>query len=214
MPISLQQKSMRTCVLTRQEAPKDQLIRLVLAPDGSIVADLAARLPGRGASVKPDFSLIREAIQSGKLVGALSRAFKEQVAKEALSLSLLDQMLEGLQRRCINRLGQAKRSGDCVTGAEKIQASLLKGLEPALLVSASDAGADGRKKLKAQLGSDVRQFQCLDRASLSEALGLENAPHVVIAAGNNATLLAADFMRYEAMLATMPNDDISRDEKS
>lgn len=196
------QTPLRTCVLTRKEAPKEDLIRLVLGPDGQIVADLAGKLPGRGASILPDYGLIEEAIASGRLVGALSRSFQQQVDAAGISRALLDQIEQGLHRRCVNRLGQAKRSGECVAGHEKIQVAVAKGLVPALLISAQDAGGDGQKKMRALVGPDVRQFQCLDRDALSEALGLENVPHAVIAKGNNAALLLADFKRYETLLAS------------
>ncbi|MEM9899578.1 MAG: DUF448 domain-containing protein, partial [Pseudomonadota bacterium] len=38
----------RTCIVTGKKAPGRQLLRFVLAPDGIIVPDLAAKLPGRG----------------------------------------------------------------------------------------------------------------------------------------------------------------------
>jgi len=44
--------STRTCLVTGEELPKDELIRFVVGPDNSIVPDLAQNLPGRGLWVK------------------------------------------------------------------------------------------------------------------------------------------------------------------
>ena len=41
----------RTCITTGQTLTPHKLIRFVAAPDGYAVADLAGRLPGRGAWV-------------------------------------------------------------------------------------------------------------------------------------------------------------------
>jgi uncharacterized protein len=39
------------CIVTREEAGEDQLIRFALSPEGIVTPDLQAKLPGRG--VKP-----------------------------------------------------------------------------------------------------------------------------------------------------------------
>jgi len=37
----------RTCLATRELRPKSELIRFVTGPDGSVVPDIAGKLPGR-----------------------------------------------------------------------------------------------------------------------------------------------------------------------
>ncbi|HEX6411240.1 MAG TPA: YlxR family protein, partial [Sphingomicrobium sp.] len=39
----------RTCILSRRTAPREELIRLALGPDGTVAPDVRARAPGRGA---------------------------------------------------------------------------------------------------------------------------------------------------------------------
>ena len=41
--------SERTCILTRRTAPREDLIRLALGPDGQVAPDVRARADGRGA---------------------------------------------------------------------------------------------------------------------------------------------------------------------
>ena len=40
---------LRRCIVTRTRQEKDTMLRFVVSPDGAIVPDLAARLPGRGS---------------------------------------------------------------------------------------------------------------------------------------------------------------------
>ena len=43
---------LRLCAVSRVHKPPEELIRFVLGPDGTIVPDLARRLPGRGVWVE------------------------------------------------------------------------------------------------------------------------------------------------------------------
>ncbi|MEO6532432.1 MAG: YlxR family protein [Pseudolysinimonas sp.] len=63
-------KPVRTCLGCRQRAPRSSLVRLV-ARDGRVVVDAAARLPGRGAWVHPDLGCIEGAVSRKALGRAL-----------------------------------------------------------------------------------------------------------------------------------------------
>ena len=54
--------AVRTCLGCRQRAPRSSLLRVV-ARDGRAVADVAARLPGRGAWVHPAAGCIENAVK-------------------------------------------------------------------------------------------------------------------------------------------------------
>lgn len=45
---------MRTCVITKEKLPKQELIRVVRTPEGSIVIDEKGKTNGRGAYLKKD----------------------------------------------------------------------------------------------------------------------------------------------------------------
>ncbi|MEC7049093.1 MAG: DUF448 domain-containing protein, partial [Pseudomonadota bacterium] len=49
----------RTCILSRKTLPRERLIRFVAGPDGFAVADLAEKLPGRGAWIEVDADAVR-----------------------------------------------------------------------------------------------------------------------------------------------------------
>lgn len=52
---------MRSCVLTREKLPKQDLIRVVRTPEGKVVIDLTGKQNGRGAYLKKDLSVIEKA---------------------------------------------------------------------------------------------------------------------------------------------------------
>lgn len=62
--------SVRTCLGCRQRAPRTSLVRVV-ARDGRVAVDTAARLPGRGAWVHPDSGCVRSAIRRNAFGRAL-----------------------------------------------------------------------------------------------------------------------------------------------
>src|SRR5215213_8183635 len=66
----------RSCILTRRTAPREDLIRLALSPDGEVAPDVRARAPGRGAWIGVGRAELDEANAKGKLKAALARAFK------------------------------------------------------------------------------------------------------------------------------------------
>ena len=51
----------RRCIATGEVLPEARLIRFVLDPDGSIVPDIAAKLPGRGYWVSAERAAIERA---------------------------------------------------------------------------------------------------------------------------------------------------------
>jgi uncharacterized protein len=176
----------RTCILSGRKAERDALIRLALGPDGTVLPDVRAKAPGRGAWIGVDRATLEQAIAKGKLTKALSRAFKTAVQVPA---DLADQIERALERAALDRLGLEARAGQIVTGSEKIVDAARKGTV-SLLLHARDAAADGSRKLDQALrvgldleGSDARGLVIpATRAILSMALGRENVVHLALIA--------------------------------
>jgi hypothetical protein len=61
----------RTCVGCRGRAPKRELLRLVVDPDGAIRVDPSGRAQGRGAYVHRDAGCAEAALRRGALARAL-----------------------------------------------------------------------------------------------------------------------------------------------
>ena len=52
----------RRCIVTGEVLPEARLLRFVLAPDGQVVPDVEAKLPGRGLWVSADRTIIAQAV--------------------------------------------------------------------------------------------------------------------------------------------------------
>ena len=55
---------MRSCVITREKLPKQELVRVVRTPEGNVVVDVTGKANGRGAYLKRDLSVIEKAYNS------------------------------------------------------------------------------------------------------------------------------------------------------
>ena len=55
---------LRTCVVTREALPKQELLRIVKTPEGDVKLDLSGKSNGRGAYIKKDIEVLEKAIKS------------------------------------------------------------------------------------------------------------------------------------------------------
>jgi len=58
---------LRTCIVTKENLPKSELLRIVRTPDGDIEVDETGKLNGRGAYIKKDLSVL-ETLKKSKLL--------------------------------------------------------------------------------------------------------------------------------------------------
>ena len=68
----------RTCVITKEQLPKQELLRIVRTPFGEVKVDETGKANGRGAYICNCVECLNKAIKSK----ALSRAFKMEVPEE------------------------------------------------------------------------------------------------------------------------------------
>ena len=52
---------MRSCCVTREKLPKQELVRVVRTPEGNVVVDITGKLNGRGAYLKKDIDVFEMA---------------------------------------------------------------------------------------------------------------------------------------------------------
>ncbi len=55
---------MRTCVVTKEQLPKSELLRIVRMPDGQVEPDETGKKNGRGAYIKLDLEVLKKAEKS------------------------------------------------------------------------------------------------------------------------------------------------------
>ena len=73
---------MRSCVVTGEKLPKQELVRVVRTPEGNVIVDLTGKANGRGAYVKKDIEVINKARKSKVLDRVLEVEVKEEVYEE------------------------------------------------------------------------------------------------------------------------------------
>lgn len=165
----------RRCAVTRRLLDKSALIRFVRAPDGTVVPDVAQKLPGRGIWVGAEQALVSAA---ARRKGPLARAGRVPPDIAAVCERALTERAQGL-------LGLARGAGRLAIGARAARNALASG-EAAVLVQARDAAADGRAKLerlRAAAAPACAAAEVLSRAEIAAALGRDAAHAVVLAGG-------------------------------
>ena len=171
----------RSCILTRRTAPREELIRLALGPDGQVAPDVRARAQGRGAWIGVGRKALDEANAKGKLKGVLARAFKTNDVEVPTDLG--DRIETALRNQALDRLGLEARGGTLINGAERIEQAARAG-KVHLLIHAADAGGDGNRSLDQawRVGGGEQQGLVfpLPRTILSMALGRENVVHIAL----------------------------------
>ena len=77
---------MRTCVVTREKYPKNELIRVVRTPEGNVLVDKSGKQNGKGAYLKLDETVINKARQSTVLDRTLETVVPDNIYEELLGL--------------------------------------------------------------------------------------------------------------------------------
>jgi predicted RNA-binding protein YlxR (DUF448 family) len=189
----------RRDIVSGEVMPEERLIRFVADPAGTVVPDLACKLPGRGVWVAAD----RASVDTAARKGLFSRAAK---AKLTAAPDLADQVDRLLAGRVLNALGLAKRAGQLISGFEKVAAALGAG-KVAWLIEASDGAADGRRKILSAARKSPRAPQLIGTWSASElglALGGENVIHTAFLAGRGADRWTFDVLRLSGFRPLLP----------
>lgn len=208
---------MRHCVLCRQVAPRDALVRLVRAPDGRILPDLAERLPGRGVWIHADRKELEAAITRRRLAGALAHGLRQAIRPLDIPSDLVETIEQGLRQRLFGRIGMARRRGVLMVGFDPVRAAL-RGGRAALVLIACDAGADGRAKISALAeAAGVPLVDFFRREELSLALGRANVVHAALEDRRAALAWRRDLARLAAWLGDerwklLKNEDARRSE--
>lgn len=200
--------SERRCIVTGERRSKEDLIRFTVAPDGTLVPDLAETLPGRGFWLSAGRDMVETAM-SKRLFARAARA------PVTVPQDLAERIEVLLVRRCGELLGLARRAGLVVAGYEKVRGALKAGEAMAYLVAAQDGARDGRDKI-AGLAPRLPVADVLTAEELGSALGRDSAVHLAIRPGRLAKKLKAEMFRlarYRGMGLTPQVAGCQQDEK-
>ena len=78
---------MRSCVVTKEKLPKQELVRIVRTPEGNVIIDTTGKANGRGAYMK----LSKEVID---------KARKSKVLDRTLEVTVEESIYEELEKMC------------------------------------------------------------------------------------------------------------------
>jgi hypothetical protein len=179
-------------------ADRRALLRFVVGPDGEIVPDVAARLPGRGLWL----TARRDIVERAAAKRLFARAARRLVT---VPPDLADRVEALLVRRCGEALGLARRAGSAVSGFERVAEAVRRGHAGALLFALDGAEA-GRRKLGA-LGRDLPAASVMYAAELGAAFGRDRAVHVAVGPGALCGRLLIDLERLAGFRAAAALDN-------
>ena len=77
---------MRSCVVTREKLPKQELIRIVRTPDNIVIVDESGKSNGRGAYLKKDIEVIKKAQKSKVLNRILEVDIPEDIYMKLIEI--------------------------------------------------------------------------------------------------------------------------------
>jgi len=189
--------ALRRCLASGEVRPKRELLRFAVAPDGSLVPDVAERLPGRGLWLSPR----RDMIDLACTRNLFAKAAKAPVRVPS---DLPEQLERLLRRHCLDLLGLVRRGGQAACGYDAA-ALLLGGGKAALLLQAVDAAEGGRQKLRALARAhDVPVVEVFRAEELGRALGRDALVHVALAGSGATARLNEELARLGAVCDQMP----------
>ena len=173
----------RTCIVTRQSAEPDSLVRFVAGPDSSLVPDLKRNLPGRGCWVTAD----RVHVDKAAAKKLFARALKADVKVPADLGAMVDNLFA---KSALGALGLARKAGKLAMGAAKVDSAVRSG-EALVVLHAAEASDDGIRKIaNARLatahlgGPKIAAYKLFSEAELGLALGGTNVIHAAVLAGD------------------------------
>lgn len=184
----------RTCIVTREAGDADELIRFVLAPDGTVTPDLKRKLPGRGVWVKARSEHVMTAVKRG----LFARSLKAEAKASPALAQEVDRLLENA---ALAALAMCRKAGLVVTGFAKVDTTIRQG-NARLLLHGTDAAADGIRKLGQAVHSidegkrpTIRVLFSSDQMDL--ALGGNNVIHAAALEGGASAALLKQIGRLE-----------------
>ncbi|MDV4144615.1 MULTISPECIES: RNA-binding protein [Shimia] len=179
----------RKCIATGEVRPVAELIRFVVGPDTQIVPDILGKLPGRGIWVSSD----RKAIEK-----AVSKRLFARSAKQTVTVpdDLVQQVEAQLARRVVDLVSLARKSGDAVSGYEKVKDWLAKDYAE-VLIQASDGSGRGKSKLSTPYGGTYIGWLKADELGL--AFGRQTVIHGALASGGLALRVVEEAQRLKGV---------------
>lgn len=181
----------RSCLGCREVRSKNELLRFVLDPEGTLFPDIARKLPGRGAYTCFSRSCLEAALKRKQF----NRSFKGDI-KLLPETELTALIVRLLEEKITSLIALANKAGKAVSGSDKVMDTLRRG-EAAILILAADISSESRAKflaIAAKAGVETFRFSMKD--NLGGPLGKEIRTAVAVLKSSFAETLRLDLKRY------------------
>lgn len=183
----MRRETTRQCAVSREVLPKAALIRFVADPEGRIIPDLKAVLPGRGVWVRAEADYVALAEKRRLFSRLLGKKSDQPITVEP---GLADRVEQLLRDRALGALALAQKSGRIITGFAKVEAAI-GGDKAETLIVASDGAEDSLRKLmqavKRRFGTSdgLEVFRSFAGEELDLAFGRTNVIHAALIRAEN-----------------------------
>ena len=189
-------KPQRSCLGCRQTFDRDRLLRFVLSPDGEVLPDIEARLPGRGTYTCISSKCLVSAVKQRQFF----RGFKQDVRcmePDEMAATVARLMRE----RILGYLGLANRAGKIVSGGSLVSDALRGKVKPGLVLVATDVSeAIGEKIVQLAAVHGIPCERVLTKDDFGAILGKAPRSAIAIRPGGFVAQLATEIERYRNFL--------------
>lgn len=77
---------LRTCIITHEKLPKQELLRIVRTPEGKVVVDETGKINGRGAYIKKDIQVLEKIKKSKALEKKLECKIDDELYEDVKNI--------------------------------------------------------------------------------------------------------------------------------
>ena len=185
----------RTCGACRTARDKKDLVRFVLAPDGSVLVDYRQRLPGRGVYTCFDLSCLTAALKKN----VFRRGFRKECQPVALN-ELQRQLCQAVEQKILTLIGIARKSGQIVAGTQAVLDLLKSANTPALVLLSDDiSSAIGDKIRRSAESKKILCAQLFDKELIGQLLGKEERSAIAMEKCSLASTVMYELQRLEQL---------------
>lgn len=196
----------RTDIASGEVMDPARMIRVAFGPDGQVVPDIFAKLPGRGAWIAANRAAVERAISTN----AFARAGKRKVQVPDGFADMIEQILA---RRVLALIGMANRAGELESGFDKVRSVTQSGVL-AFRIEASDGSEDGRSKIRVIAKAIANEMEypaapvvgCFSGTELGQVLGREHMVHLAVRKGRLARSLRAEVSKLAGFRDLIPEN--------
>lgn len=189
---------MRRCAWSREAAPRDELLRLVLDRSGRAYVDLRGVAPGRGVYIVPDADVVGRALSPkglGRLFRGRAAGFGPVGESADGAVAAIEELL---LRRAVELVALARRAGQLEIGFEAVVEAVLKSPSGTTLVLAEDLAEGSRQSVEQAVERAkwlVRRRRFGTKSGLGSAMGRGETGILLCKAGALADRIGAEGAR-------------------